>query len=216
MNAIKGACCLVPVLFAAIASCSGNSDGSLELGVTATALSPATLRAERVSTTSGLRLTITSVRIHVADAGKGDDPMMPGKPDDNDDKDKDKGDKNKDDDKGNGWLTIFSGTETVDLFAAVATETVIGSIPMTGGKLTEIRVVLANNPVLVVDGISMPVQCPSCTESGIKVIMPKAIALAQGSTLNLALEIDQNASLSLDGGFWRLDPVIHLKEAIVN
>lgn len=184
------------VLALTVAGCgSAGGAASIEVGITAQALqttapsSGGSLATDR----RHLVITVTEVDVHVAAIG-GDD-------DDDDASGKSAG--------GSGWIKAFSGETKVDLLDAIATEALLGSITVPAGKITQVRLVLTDAEL--VDGLeTTAVTCPSCSESGLKIVTEGKVNVAVGGVLHLALDFDQTKSLTQDEAGYRLNPVIKI------
>ena len=197
MRAISSRSWISGVFAMILAGCgSSGGEGSVELGITAQALQTTTPSAggSGASTQRHLVVTVTEVTVHVAATGadEANDPSDPGK-----------------DPGGSGWITVFSGKTDVDLFDATSTEELLGSIAIPAGKITQVRLVLAGAEL--VDGATTTaVTCPSCSQSGLKIITEGKVEVAAGGTLHLALDFDQTRSLTRDESGYRLAPVIKI------
>ncbi len=181
---------------------SGGGDASVEVGITAQALQTTTPSSGSGATTERhLVITVTDVTVHVAATGADDeakaDPVSG----------KDTGE--------SGWITVFTGETKVDLFDATATEKLLGSMTIPVGKITQVRLVLASAEL--VDGVTTTaVSCPSCSESGLKIITEGKVEVAVGGTIHLALDFDQTKSLTHDEAGYRLAPVLKVATSIEN
>jgi hypothetical protein len=190
---------IVSGIFAiALAGCGGaGGDASVEVGITAQPL-------QTTAPSSGgsgadaqrhLVITVTEVDVHVAATGGGDAAKADSAPG------KDTG--------GSGWITVFSGRTRVDLFDATSTEALLGAMDVPAGKITQVRLVL-DGVELVEGATTTAVACPSCSQSGLKIITEGKVDVAAGGTLHLALDFDQTKSLSQDEAGYRMDPVIKI------
>jgi len=112
-----------------------------------------------------------------------------------------------------GWVTVFTGPTEVDLRDAASAEVFLGGAEVPVGRVTQVRLILADDAVLVTGEDEQIVSCPSCQETGIKIVTRGQLAVAEGETLSLQVVFDTAASLtaSLDG--LRLSPVIRLEKA---
>ncbi|WP_437573234.1 DUF4382 domain-containing protein [Sorangium sp. So ce887] len=186
-------------LFAlSIAGCGGG--GTVEVGVTAQPLQVplAPPAGGDVAIEARLAVTITEVSVHIAG-----DEGSPGGDGDSADRE-DAGEK--------GWTTLFSGEVKVDLLDAMSTEEFLGSNEVPAGKITQVRLVLAGAELVDAAGTS-PVSCPSCSQSGLKIVTEGAVEVSPGGTLHLTLDVDQASSLTQDESGYRLDPVIKIAQA---
>ncbi|XYI02164.1 DUF4382 domain-containing protein [Sorangium sp. So ce1128] len=185
----------------AVTGCGGG-DGTVEVGMTAQPLQvaaplPGDTGAEAQAR---LALTISEVSVHIAGDAEANERGGDGES---------TGDESADE---AGWITVFSGEATVDLLDATSTEELLGSNEVPAGKVTQVRLVLAGAEL--VDGpITTPVSCPSCSESGLKIVTAGAVEVSPGGTLHLTLDVDQASSLIRDEGGYRLDPVIKIAGA---
>lgn len=136
-----------------------------------------------------LEVTVNEVAVHVADTGDAESPAPP---------------------ENEAWVTVFAGAQALDLAQVDATRAFLGSADAPAGKLTQVRLVLAADPTMIVDGVERPVACPSCTRSGLKIVPHGTLTVPEGGTLDLELRFDADASLGHDGEAWRLDPVLRL------
>jgi len=196
-----------PVLLAgAFLGCQSNG-GNVEVGLTSsgqtlTALAPE-LDGGSIDLDAGtgprLILTVQRVDIHVAGDADDDPPPGPGQPP-------------KDDD--GGWVTVFSGRAQVDLLQAGSVETFLGSGPVPAGKVTQIRLVISD--ATWVDGVaSKPVTCPSCTQTGLKIVTMGKLVVPADGTLHVTLDFDRDHSLHEDKDGLRLDPVVKIARTAV-
>lgn len=193
MHSFSSRSLIAGVFAMALAGCGGGGSGgdaAVEVGITAQALqtSPSSGGAE-ATTQRHLVITVTEVNVHVAVAG-GEDDSASGE-----------------DPGGSGWITVFSGKTDVDLFDATSTEELLGSLAVPAGKITQVRLVLAG-AALVEGATTTAVTCPSCSESGLKIVTEGKLEVAAGDTLHLALDFDQARSLTQDESGYRLAPVI--------
>ena len=109
------------------------------------------------------------------------------------------------------WTNIFSGQQRVDLFDTSAAGSFLAGGNVPTGMLREIRIVLAGDITLVNGAMSWPVQCPSCSTSGLKI---KTRGLNVTDEGELALSVDLHQSLSGDPTTgYVLHPVVHLQSA---
>jgi hypothetical protein len=189
--------------FALVTACSGNGGGTVEVGTTSSNLT-APPSAVATNLSPHLLVTVTSVSVHVAGAdedNKGDDKVAgpPGSP---------PAPEPEKDDDGSGWVTIFSGSKTLDLRDSAQVETFLASAPVLAGKITQIRLILAGDATLVDGATQVAVKCPSCTESGLKIVTRGQVTIPSGGTLHLTLDFDQGASLAANGGTYVLNPTI--------
>ena len=178
----------------------GGGDASLEVGITAQALqvTPPSSAGSGATTQRHLVITVDQVKLHVAATGADDDSAH---------------DTDTDTDTGrSGWKMAFSGSTEVDLFDATSTEALLSSIVVPAGKITQVRLVLAGAK-LVEGATTTAVTCPSCLETGLKIILGGKVDVVEGDRLHLQLDFDQATSLTHDETGYRLAPVIKLVNA---
>lgn len=110
----------------------------------------------------------------------------------------------------NGWVRVFEGEQQINLLDAAAVSAFLGGAAVPAGKITQLRLVLADDALLLEGDQSLPVACPSCTETGLKLNPSGKLEVAEGGTLSLRLEFDQEGSLLEDSEGLRMSPVIKL------
>lgn len=207
MRFISSSLLLSGVLAMTLAGCgNGGGSASVELGVTAQALEITTLPSEGPSESAQKHLVITvnEVKLHVAVTGADDDADEDSIPGTDTDIETDTGK--------SGWRTAFSGETTIDLFDATSTEALLSTIEVPAGKITQVRLVLSGAE-LVEGAMKTPVTCPSCSETGLKIILGGKVDVVDGDRLHLDLDFDQATSLTHDGAGYRLAPVVKLVKA---
>jgi len=191
------------VLAIALVGCnSGGGDGGtalVEVGITAQALEVTVPSSGGSGSGSGsasqkhLEITVSDVLVHVAAHG-GDHEAR---------EDSASGAETGE----SGWFTVFSGKTRVDLLDAITTEALLDSVTVPAGKITQVRIVLTDAELI--EGTKRTaVSCPSCSETGLKIVTEGKVEAAAGDTLHLALDFDQARSLTLKEGVYRLGPVI--------
>lgn len=183
-------------LFAfAIAGCGG--DATVEVGVTAQPLQAPFTPPEGGDVAAGERLAVTITEVSVHTAGDDGSPRGDGQSADREGA------------GGEGWTTLFSGEAKIDLLNATSAEEFLGSSEVPAGKITQVRLVLAGAE-LIGGAVTSPVSCPSCSESGLKIVTGGALEVSPGATMHLTLDLDQASSLTQDESGYRLDPVIKI------
>jgi hypothetical protein len=170
--------------FGFIALLSGCAGGRIEVSVASSELNGAPVQGS-------LFVTVTRVDVHVAGQGQ-------------DDRDIDE----------NGFISVFEGEARVNLSDLAATREILGASAVPAGKVTQVRLILADDAVID-DGAGnlTPVSCSSCNETGLKLNPSGKLEVPEGGTLDLVLDFDVNTSLSATGSGFRLDPVIKLELA---
>jgi hypothetical protein len=198
---------IVSALFMTLTACSSGT-GRIELAVGASSQ----LTADDVGATEtqaeAPRLLVTVARVDVHVGGDDDD-------DDGDDVDPndpiDPNDPGDDDGDGGGWITVFTGPLEVDLADAASGEILLGGAEVPVGRVTQIRLILDGDARLVTGEESVTVACPSCTQTGIKIVTRGQVVVEEDETIEVDLIFDTVASViaGLDG--LRLSPVIRLE-----
>ena len=202
----------LPALVAgALLGCQASGSATVEVGLTSSGQSLALAAPDldaggAIDTDAGsgphLILTVQRVDIHIAGTDKFDDdppapPNTPPPPDDD-----------------GGWFTVFSGAAQVDLLQAGSVEAFLGSGPVPAGKVTQIRLVISQ--ATWVDGtIIKPVTCPSCTQTGLKIVTMGKLVVPAGGTMHVTLDFDRDHSLREDKDGLRLDPVVKIARSSV-
>jgi hypothetical protein len=193
--------------FALVIAGCGGGDATVEVGVTAQPLqaSAPSEGGTEEAVRRHLVVTLTEVNVHVAGDAEQDEAgqASPGD-DDGSSHDESAGE--------SGWSTIFSGEVKLDLLDASSTEKLLGSSEVPAGKVTQVRLVLTDAE-LVEGSTTSPVSCPSCSESGLKIVTEGAVEVSPGGTLHLTLDFDQARSLTQEQSGYRLDPVIKIAKA---
>jgi hypothetical protein len=113
-------------------------------------------------------------------------------------------------DGGNGWVTVFTGDRTLDLDGAASLDAILGSGHAKAGKLTQVRLILDGQAVLVDAGAETPLACGSCDTSGLKIIPKGNARLEAGGHHHFVIAFDVAKSLVDEGGELRLKPVLRL------
>ena len=108
---------------------------------------------------------------------------------------------------GSGWITVFSGSKTVDLldFEEEGSKAFLGEANLTEGRYTQIRITVEDAVgVDKEDGTEAPIVVSSGTA---KVVRPWNVTA--GEAVSVTLDIDLDRSLREQGnGQWRMTPVI--------
>jgi hypothetical protein len=190
--------------------CSGT--GRVDVASTSSALVPlpsgaaATPVAQQPHLSPTLHLMVREVDLRIEDedharderaaraAGHPDDAAQAGERDDD-----------------SAWITVFRGSESIDLVQGVTTAVPLGAAAAPTGEVTAVRLVLASQATLTVGDLTFPVSCPSCQESGLKIFVDDDAPVVAGGHLLLTLDFDLRASMSFDGQGFRLQPVIRIK-----
>ena len=185
------------VLAIALVGCNsgggGGGEATVEVGITAQALEVTVPSPEGSGTASDrhLAVTVSDVLVHVAAHGADHEAQEGSAPEAGE----------------SGWFTVFSDKTKVDLLDAITTEALLDSVTVPAGKITQVRIILTDAEL--VEGTKRTaVSCPSCSETGLKIVTEGKVEAAAGDTLHLALDFDQARSLTLEEGVYRLGPVI--------
>src|SRR5262249_57140336 len=106
-----------------------------------------------------------------------------------------------------GWTTLSDVPTRIDLFDATSTHVLLAGLAVPTGRIEQIRLVLDPNPTYVAaDGTTSNVACPSCGETGIKVVTRGMLVVAPAGVLDVTLDFTS----TFDAARNRLDPVIVL------
>jgi Domain of unknown function (DUF4382) len=188
----------VPALVASmLLGCQGSGESTVEVGFVTTgqALTAASVDAGAVG--PHLFLTVARVDVHVAGEGDPDDDHpagLAGGPASL---------------PSGGWITVFAGAAKLDLLDTSAVETLLGSVATPSGKVTQIRLVLTD--ATWTDGtVTTPVECPSCSQTGLKIVTMGKLVVPPGGTLHVKLDLNREQSISQAANGLRLDPVVKI------
>jgi hypothetical protein len=120
-----------------------------------------------------------------------------------------------------GWVTVSNDAKTVDLLALQATPELFGTVKLSSGQITQIRLYVAqdgNWVHLISDTANPPTQTPlkvpSGYQSGIKIIGPWDITACNKTSVTLDFNAQQSIEVHSTGGTdeWILRPTIHVKK----
>jgi hypothetical protein len=188
----------VPALVAGLLFGCQSGEGTVEVGFASTGQALTTAPSS-AATSTHLFLTVSRVDVHVAGEGSSDDDDHPGGL---------AGGPSSPPSEG-GWITVFSGAAKVDLLDTGAVETFLGSAATPSGKITQIRLILSD--ATWTDGtISSPVACPSCSQTGLKIVTMGKLVVPPGGTLHVKLDLNREQSISQAANGLRLDPVVKI------
>lgn len=116
---------------------------------------------------------------------------------------------------GSGTQTLFKGPLTVDLLTLKDTTQPLGQIELPVGKVSQIRLVLADGPQYVVlsDGTQVPLKTPSGQESGIKLVGDFPVNECSKHTVTLDFDGEHSifAHPAQQGAEYILRPVVRVK-----
>ena len=111
---------------------------------------------------------------------------------------------------GGGWERLETDSTTFDLIQLQnGVDTTLASAEVPAGHYTQIRLVLGQGSNLVVNGETHPLEIPSGTESGFKLLGP--FDVPEGGTIDMT--VDFNAARSViknTDGTYMLRPVLKL------
>lgn len=140
-----------------------------------------------------LLLTLQKITLHVADSdcdeNAADESCVP---------------------KEDSFIAVFEGEETLDLFSPGNASTLLSDATIPAGKITQIRLFFSG-ATWVKDGVSLPVLCSSCEETGLKLVTSGQVEAQEGEVLSLELLFDAELSLRFSPTEARLAPVVHLQ-----
>jgi hypothetical protein len=194
----------------ALVGCTRGNTGQVSASLTASQpMSPTEIHP--AARTAQLLVTVVAVRVHVIPP-EADEENQAANANANAKAKTDHEDSEATDDDGH-WYTVFSGSHQLDLLDIAADQSFLGSVTVPAGRVTQIRLILASTITLVLDGQSLAVSCPSCSESGLKIVADDDIRVTAGGHLMLTLDVDVRASLTLGTGELSIAPVIKLSGA---
>lgn len=203
------------VLASAVSACATSTeDATVEMGVASesSALQTADIPAgpdagPGAHPSAHVRIKVKAIRVHVAgsDDAKGQahgNGAAAGTDDDTASGDGKDG--------GNGWVTVFSGERTLQLDRTATLDSILGSAHAKPGKITQVRLILDGQAVLVEGAAETPIACGSCDTTGLKVIPRGDARLESGGRHHFVIAFDIDKSLVDEGGQLRLKPVLRL------
>jgi hypothetical protein len=175
----------------AMAGCNGGDTGQLSLGITTTVTAP--VGAADVAPPDQLLMPVQQVSVHVVAAPTAAQPGSDDHPGSDDTADDD-----------GAWDDVLTTPTTIDLLAPAATSAFLASAEVPAGRITQIRLIVGGDVSYVHDGAAATVACPSCAESGLKIVPRGTLELAAGAHLAVTLDL----SATFDATRLRLDPVV--------
>lgn len=114
-----------------------------------------------------------------------------------------------------GWVTLSTGSQTVDLLSLKDRSTLLGQATLPAGTVSQLRLVLADGPqyVVLTDGTQLPLKTPSGQQSGLKIDGPFAIDACRTRTVTLDFDGERSivAHPAEGGSSWVLRPVVRVK-----
>ena len=118
-----------------------------------------------------------------------------------------------DNDESNGWTTIFEGDQHVNLLDSSAVAQTLGTAPAPVGTVTQVRLYLAEDVKYVDARGQHAVTCPSCTQTGLKLVTGSNVEVDEVGILRLTLRFDGEESLIKNAEGLMLKPVVHVEAA---
>jgi len=114
---------------------------------------------------------------------------------------------------GGGWETVSTDPETFDLIQLQnGVSTTLASSDVPAGHYTQIRLLLGEGSNLVINGETHPIEIPSGSESGFKLLGP--FDVPEGGTIDMTVDFDAARSvIKNDDGTYKLRPVLKLVTA---
>jgi hypothetical protein len=111
-------------------------------------------------------------------------------------------------DNGNGWIALDVNEGVYDVRKLVnGLDTILGTVEIPAGKISQIRLILGDNNSVVVDGQTHDLTIPSGQQSGLKLQVHET--LTAGITYKILLDFDVARSIvKMGSGQYHLKPVI--------
>ncbi len=109
-----------------------------------------------------------------------------------------------------GWTTIFEGEQEINLLDSESVARSLGSAPAPVGKVTQVRLFLNEGALLVDEQGSRSITCPSCSETGLKLVTAAQVEVEADGVLRLSLDFDADASLVESDTGTILRPVVRV------
>jgi hypothetical protein len=169
------------------------------LSVGTTAVAPPSTVMPDAGATASLWVTVTEVDVRIAVTERREDHEHGRKHDDDGDDD-------------GVWVTLFKGQRQIDLLDATATEAFLAESMVPPGRVNAVKLILAPDALLVVNGQSIAIHCTTCT-AGIVIVLDERPFVTKDGHLHLGLEFDLRASLLVGRDGLSLAPVVRLREA---
>jgi hypothetical protein len=113
-----------------------------------------------------------------------------------------------------GWKIVRSDSFFVDLLSLPAHPINVGSVALSPGKVTQVRLVTSGGSVITSDNKTEPLRIPSGSQTGIKLDGPWLVGACQLVALHLEFEPLESVHVHAPGedDGWILNPVIHVAE----
>jgi hypothetical protein len=114
-----------------------------------------------------------------------------------------------------GWLTLSTKAGVYDLLTLQNNVTAVltsdNSLPF--GHVTQLRLILGTNNIVVVGGVSFPLATPSADQSGLKINLD--FTLVASHHIDVTIDFNAGNSIVIEGnGTYSLKPVITVKSII--
>lgn len=112
-------------------------------------------------------------------------------------------------DDSTGWVTLKTNAGIYNLLGLQnGVDTLLATGTVQSDIVKEIRLILGPNNTIVVGGVTFPLTIPSGEESGLKIKVGKKL----NATLEtLIIDFDAALSIKLEGGGYKLRPVLKIK-----
>jgi hypothetical protein len=108
-----------------------------------------------------------------------------------------------------GWVTIAS-ERRMRLFPG-ENRVALGSTIVPAGWLTQIRLLLDSEPVLWNGSEQVQVACPSCSTSGLKLVIDDHAEVPADGVMELTMMFDLGMTASQNADGSKLGPVVHVE-----
>jgi hypothetical protein len=90
----------------------------------------------------------------------------------------------------------------------------LGSAVVPAGRLTQIRLVLDGDAVLTTGDVHTDIACPSCTTSGLKLLVDDDVEIPAGGSVKLTLVFDLAGTALQAAAGSKLGPVVHVDASL--
>jgi hypothetical protein len=191
---MRGILAILPLALL-VASCSAEGNITVDVKSTSQAVvEPPTPGQPVPPAPPRLLATISRIAVHVATSGiEMSDEAFTGKEDTD------------------GWTTIFEGDQTINLLDSASVARTLGSAPAPEGTVTQVRLYIKDDVVLFDESGEHAVTCPSCTESGLKLVTSSQVEVERNGVLRLTLNFDADKSLVENPNGLILKPTIRVE-----
>jgi hypothetical protein len=110
------------------------------------------------------------------------------------------------------WVPI-RGERQVDLHFGTD-EIALGTVQVPPGRITQIRLVLDGDAVFSNGAERTVVACPSCSTSGLKLVLDHDLLVPAGGTVSIKLMFDLQMSALQHADGLKLGPVVHVTGSV--